>query len=103
MAIVPVPTPTTITPTIRCRRWTYEYEAHASGGEFNGNSDIDGPDEQMEALQYCAATFEEWAYRFWIENRISEAVESEDKPSLDEDRHAYQNHYRNSHQHSPSV
>ncbi|MEU6896326.1 hypothetical protein ABZ934_32235 [Streptomyces sp. NPDC046557] len=34
----------------------YEYEAHSSGGEFNGNSDIDDLDEQMEALQYCALT-----------------------------------------------
>lgn len=79
--------------------YEYEYEAHDSGGEFNGNSDIDDLDEQMEALQYCAPTFEEWAYRFWIENRISEAVESEDKPSLDEDQHAYLNHYRTSRQH----
>ncbi|SCG03230.1 hypothetical protein GA0115259_1082111 [Streptomyces sp. MnatMP-M17] len=83
--------------------YEYEYEAHDSGGEFNGNSDINDLDEQMEALQYCAPTFEEWAYRFWIENRISEVVESEDKPSLDEEQHAYLNHYRTSHQHSPSV
>ncbi|MER6678524.1 hypothetical protein [Streptomyces sp. NPDC000983] len=74
--------------------YEYEYEAHRSGGEFNGNSDIDDFDEQLEALQYCAPTFEEWAYRFWIENRIHEGVESGDDPSLSKAQQAYLNHYR---------
>ncbi|WP_329137354.1 hypothetical protein OG552_27415 [Streptomyces sp. NBC_01476] len=39
----------------------YEYEAHVSGGAFRGDSDIDDREEQLAALQYCAATFEEWA------------------------------------------
>lgn len=78
--------------------YEYEYEAHDSGGEFNGNSDIEDLDEQMEALQYCAPTFEQWAYRFWIENRISETLDGDDESSLEEEQHAYVNHYNSSHQ-----
>ncbi|WP_329336979.1 hypothetical protein OG252_16875 [Streptomyces sp. NBC_01352] len=71
-----------------------EYEAHASQGEFNGDSDIEDLEEQMEALQYCAPSFEEWAYRFWIENRIVEALDHDGEPALDEDQRAYLSHYR---------
>lgn len=76
--------------------YEYEYEAHHSGGDFNGNSDIEDLDEQMEALQYCAPTFEEWAYRFWIENRISETLDGNGESSLDEEQRAYVNHYNSS-------
>ncbi|MFC8244521.1 hypothetical protein [Streptomyces chartreusis] len=83
--------------------YEYEYEAHSSGGEFNGVSNLDDLEEQTEALQYCAPTFEEWAYRFWTENRISEALDHDRESSLNPEQRAYVDYYTSSHRPAPAT
>ncbi|MFB7999801.1 hypothetical protein ACFC4G_44330 [Streptomyces sp. NPDC056002] len=46
----------------------YEYEARRDGGKTETN--LDDLEEQRAAIPWCAPSFEEFANRFWIENRL---------------------------------
>ncbi|MEH0830085.1 MULTISPECIES: hypothetical protein [unclassified Micromonospora] len=48
------------------RRGEPAFVVHAYGLEF----DYEDDDEESRVIYRCASTFEEFAYRFWVENRI---------------------------------
>ncbi|MFF8908746.1 hypothetical protein [Streptomyces olivaceoviridis] len=52
--------------------YEYEYEARRDGEETE--TDLDDPEEQRAAILWCAPSFEEFAHRFWIENRLWHAL-----------------------------
>lgn len=62
--------------------YEYEYRARADGAETG--TDLDDPEEQRAAIFRCAPSFEEFACRFWIENRLWYAL-SDGGPSELED------------------
>lgn len=49
--------------------------------------------EQRAALLWCAPSFEEFAYRFWVENRIWHAVNSTGDSPLEPSLREYLHHY----------
>jgi hypothetical protein len=49
---------------------TYEYEYQARHDGEETATDLDDMQEQKAAIAWCAPSFEEFAYRFWIENRL---------------------------------
>lgn len=52
--------------------YEYEYEARRTGEQTQ--TDLDDAQEQPAAISWCAPSFEEFAYRFWVENRLWRAV-----------------------------
>ena len=56
--------------------YEFEYEARRAGEETE--TDLDDADEQRAAILWCAPSFEEFAYRFWIENRLWHAINGGD-------------------------
>lgn len=69
-----------------------------SGESFVVNSHLDFAREvddlvMEEAIVWCAPDFEQFAYRFWVENRLREAVNDDDEASLDRELRAYLDHY----------
>ncbi|MFI0960548.1 hypothetical protein ACH4S8_03855 [Streptomyces sp. NPDC021080] len=68
-----------------------EYEARRAGDETG--TDLDDPEEQRAALVRCAPTFEEFAYRFWIENHIWRTLHGDGPSGLDRRSRDYLNHY----------
>jgi hypothetical protein len=71
-----------------------EHEAWNSGGRYAAQSDPNDFELQVDAIEHCAPSFEEWAYRFWIENAIAEAVESHGESALSGEQRRYLAHYR---------
>lgn len=71
--------------------YEYEYEARRDGEETE--TDLDDPEEQRAAIVWCAPTFEEFAYRFWVENRIWRTLNSDDPSGLEPRLRDYLNHY----------
>jgi hypothetical protein len=71
--------------------YEYEYEAQRNGEETE--SDLDDEEEQTAAILWCAPTFEEFAHRFWIENRLWHAVNGGDMSHLEPQLRNYLHHY----------
>ena len=69
----------------------YEYEAQRDGEETE--SDLDDVEEQTAAILWCAPSFEEFAHRFWIENRLWHAVNGGDLSQLEPQLVTYLHHY----------
>lgn len=71
--------------------YEYEYEARREGKATE--SDFDDAVEQTAAILWCAPSFEEFAYRFWIENRLWRAVNGGDLSQLEPQLRDYLRHY----------
>ncbi|MFG1665186.1 hypothetical protein [Streptomyces sp. Y7] len=71
--------------------YEYEYEARRDGEESASN--LDDPEEQAAAILWCAPSFEEFAYRFWIENRLWHALNGNDLSGLASQERDYLRHY----------
>ena len=61
--------------------YEYEYEARRNGEQTQ--ADLDDAQEQPAAILWCAPSFEEFAYRFWVENRLWRAVRGADLSRLE--------------------
>ncbi|MCX5416142.1 hypothetical protein [Streptomyces sp. NBC_00059] len=71
----------------------FEYELDARrDGEETGN-DLDDVEEQMAAILWCAPSFEEFAHRFWIENRLWHGINGGDLSQLEPQLRGYLQHY----------
>lgn len=62
---------------------------HEGGSE----SCLDDTEEQAAAIFWCAPSFEEFAHRFWIENRLWHAVNGGDPSRLEPQLCDYLLHY----------
>ncbi|MGW1594231.1 hypothetical protein [Streptomyces sp. NPDC002343] len=71
--------------------YEYEYEARRDGEETQ--TDLDDPEEQEAAILWCAPSFEEFAHRFWIENRLWHALNDDDLSGLEPEMREYLRHY----------
>ncbi|MET7520549.1 hypothetical protein ABZS88_46005 [Streptomyces sp. NPDC005480] len=71
--------------------YEYEYAARRDGEETQ--TDLDDAEEQRAAILWCASSFEEFAHRFWIENRLWHAVNDHDLPRLEPQLQDYLSHY----------
>jgi hypothetical protein len=71
--------------------YEYEYEARRDGEETE--TDLDDPEEQRAAILWCAPSFEEFAQRFWIENRLWHALNGDDLSGLEPQVRNYLRHY----------
>ncbi|PJM97343.1 hypothetical protein CG719_04335 [Streptomyces sp. CB01373] len=71
----------------------YEYEFEAQRDREEPESCLDDPEEQAAAIFWCAPSFEEFAHRFWIENRLWHAVNGGDLSRLEPQLCDYLLHY----------
>ncbi|MEU5538743.1 hypothetical protein [Streptomyces sp. NPDC020362] len=71
--------------------YEHEYEARRDG--YRTDSDLDDREEQRAAIFWCAPTFEEFAHRFWIENRLWHAIRDGDLSALEPGLRDYLRHY----------
>ncbi|MFD4591473.1 hypothetical protein [Streptomyces rubiginosohelvolus] len=71
--------------------YEFEYEARRDGEETQ--TDLEDAEQQRAAILWCAPSFEEFAHRFWIENRLWRAVNSGESPVLEPRLQDYLNHY----------
>jgi hypothetical protein len=89
------------------------FVAHAYGLEFEVDDEgtpaylrpgtfptyLDARDyEAFAKIYWCAPSFEQFAYRFWIENRILGALVDDPKATLAADLEGYLDHYRRVHE-----
>lgn len=70
----------------------YEYEARDSE-DWEPESDLSDLAAQTAAILWCAPSFENFAYRFWLENRLWHAVNGGGDASLDAEMRRYLDHY----------
>lgn len=74
-----------------CLDYEYEYAARRDGEETE--TALDDSEEQRAAILWCAPSFEEFAYRFWMENRLWYAVNGNDLSGLAPQMRDYLRHY----------
>ncbi|MEU6238575.1 hypothetical protein [Kitasatospora sp. NPDC047058] len=72
--------------------YEFEYTARDSD-EFRPESDLADHDAQRAAILWCAPSFESFAYRFWLENRLWHVVNGGDDASPDPAMLRYLDHY----------
>ena len=72
------------------RRGEPAFVVHSYGLEFDYESDEEG----FAVINKCASSFEEFAYRFWIENRIWRHLHQADAGALLPEFAQYLAHYR---------
>ncbi|MYW05208.1 hypothetical protein [Streptomyces sp. SID3343] len=72
--------------------YEYEYEARDSA-DCEPESDLDDLAAQKAEILWCAPSFEHFAYRFWLENRLWRAVNGGGDASLDPEMQGYLDHY----------
>jgi hypothetical protein len=73
--------------------YEYEYESRRGGTQTQTQTDLDDAQEQTAAILWCAPSFEEFAYRFWIENRLWRAVHGGDLSQLEPRLRDYLRYY----------
>jgi hypothetical protein len=71
----------------------YELEDEAQRDGEHTETDLDDVQEQRAAIYWCAPSFEEFAYRFWVENRLWRAVHAGDLSELEPELCDYLRHY----------
>ncbi|MER5385862.1 hypothetical protein ABT040_37390 [Streptomyces sp. NPDC002688] len=71
--------------------YEHEYAARHDGEETQ--TDLDDPEEQRAAILWCAPSFEEFAHRFWVENRLWHALHGNDRSGLEPRLRDYLRHY----------
>ncbi|MFF1415402.1 hypothetical protein ACFVX6_37475 [Streptomyces sp. NPDC058289] len=72
--------------------YEYEYESRDSE-DSEPESDLNDLAAQKAEILWCAPSFEYFAYRFWLENRLWRAVNGVGDVSLDAEMHEYLDHY----------
>ncbi|MFE4520067.1 hypothetical protein ACFRMQ_38585 [Kitasatospora sp. NPDC056783] len=72
--------------------YEHEYEVQGSD-EFRSESDLGDLSAQQAAILWCAPSFEYFAYRFWIENRLWNVANGEGDTPLDSGMQHYLEHY----------
>ncbi|MFD3466717.1 hypothetical protein ACFWWM_10195 [Streptomyces sp. NPDC058682] len=71
----------------------YEHEFEARRAAEKTAGDLDDTGEQTAAIRWCAPSFEEFAHRFWIENRLWHAVNGGNPSRLEPQLRSYLHHY----------
>ncbi|MFD4695964.1 hypothetical protein [Streptomyces niveus] len=71
--------------------YEYEYEARRDGEAVQ--TDLDDVEEQRAAIFWCAPSFEEFAHRFWVENRLWRAISDGELPPAEAQLRDYLDHY----------
>lgn len=71
--------------------YAYVYEARRDG-EGTG-TDLGDVQQHRAAIRWCAPSFEEFAHRFWIENRLWHAVNADGPSLLEPQLQDYLHHY----------
>ncbi|MET9555460.1 hypothetical protein [Streptomyces sp. NPDC006645] len=71
--------------------YEYEYEAVRDGEE--SDVDLGDAEQQRAAILWCAPSFEEFAHRFWIENRLWHAANDGELAQLEPLLSDYLQHY----------
>jgi hypothetical protein len=71
--------------------YEYEYQQWRDGAETA--IELDDPEKQRSAITWCAPSFEEFAYRFWVENRLWRALHDDDLAGLEPWERDYLSHY----------
>ncbi|GAA1272178.1 hypothetical protein GCM10009665_70270 [Kitasatospora nipponensis] len=71
--------------------YAYEYEAREAGEETG--VDLADRAQQLDSILWCAPSFEEFAYRFWAENRIWHALHGAGPAALGPTLRRYLAHY----------
>ncbi|WP_199551694.1 hypothetical protein [Streptomyces sp. N35] len=71
--------------------YEYMYEAQRDGDWTD--TDLDDLEEQTAAITWSAPSFEEFAARFWIENRLWLALQNNELPSAEPQLRDYLRHY----------
>ncbi|MGA8113665.1 MAG: hypothetical protein WCA46_08390 [Actinocatenispora sp.] len=66
-----------------------EYQAQREGEE----NDLDDPEAQTDDICWCAPTFEQFAYRVWVENTLWRAIHKNKLADLEPRLRAYLDHY----------
>ena len=76
-------------------KYECESEAQDSADAAEPHSYLGDAAAQRAAILWCAPSFEQFAYRFWIENRLWRALngDEEDEP-IDPEMQAYLDHYK---------
>jgi hypothetical protein len=78
-------------PFVVCSGIDYEYEAR--GDERRAGTARGDAHGQLVPIRWCAPSFEEFACRFWIENRLWRAVRSGGLSGLEPELRDYLRHY----------
>jgi hypothetical protein len=71
--------------------YEFAYEARREGEA--SDCDLDDVEEQRAAILWCAPSFEEFAHRFWMENRLWFAIRDDELSGLDAELRRYVEHY----------
>ncbi|MEV8097146.1 hypothetical protein [Kitasatospora sp. NPDC085879] len=71
--------------------YAYEYAAREEGE--GPSTDLDDIELQRSEILWCAASFEEFAHRFWTENRLWYTVSGGDPAAVEPELRAYLRHY----------
>jgi hypothetical protein len=69
------------------------FVVHAHGLEFEDDG-VHTEEEQFRTIFWCAPSFEQFAYRFWVETRIAELLYDGQEQLITGDLREYLNHYR---------
>lgn len=80
-------------PFVACSHLDYEHEYKARRDRQRTETDLDDAQEQRAAIRWCAPSFEEFAYRFWVENRLWPAIHRGDLSQLEPELRDYLRHY----------
>jgi hypothetical protein len=71
----------------------YEFEYEAPRDGEHTETDLDNTQEQWAAIYWCTPAFEEFAYRFWVENRLCRVIHGGDVSGLEPELRDYLRHY----------
>ncbi|WP_405018656.1 hypothetical protein OHV05_18365 [Kitasatospora sp. NBC_00070] len=72
--------------------YEFEYEARDSD-DYEPESDLDDLVAQEAEILWCAPSFEYFAYRFWLENRLWNVVNGGSDEAIDTEMQEYLDHY----------
>lgn len=70
-----------------------EYADREEDGEEGSGGEASHREAHRRAIGWCAPTFEEFAYRFWVENRLWYATQDDDPSGLEPELRDYLSHY----------
>jgi hypothetical protein len=80
-------------PFVVCSGIDYEHEYEAGRDGWSAETGLDDAHGQRAPIRWCAPSLEEFAYRFWIENRLWGAVRSGALSGLEPELRDYLRHY----------
>lgn len=80
-------------PFVVCSEIDYEQEREAGHDGLPAATGLDDAHGQRVPIRWCAPSFEEFAYRFWVENRLWRAVRGSGLSGLEPELLDYLRHY----------